>query len=226
MRNFIVLAFLLAATPGWAQDVPNDFATVQAVFATGQHNLTTNEGSCAFTDAVVRALHQKDGNWGHILKTTPKNGCYGEGKGHAVYFILYRSSLRGVDIIRQQGAPDAGISWQVNPGAGEPTDCDMTGCWWAPLIGTPPTPPAPPTPPSLPPTPPLDLSSLHKAIGDVRLDLVRIESQVQAIATSLEEHRAAERSFRDKVVGFLTDSKTISIVLGIIAGRYIVPGGN
>ena len=223
MRKLLVL-FLLIAAPSWAQDVPNDFAIVQAVFATGQHNLTTNEGSCVFTDAVVRALHQKDGNWGHILKAPPQNGCYG-GKGHAVDFILYRSSLRGVDIIRQQGAPDAGVSWQVNPGVGLPSDCSGTGCWWAPLIGTPPTPPpTPPTPPT--PTPPLDLSSLHKAIGDVRLDLVRIESQVQAIATSLEEHRVATRSFRDKVLGFLKDSRTISIVAGILAGRYIVPGGN
>ena len=104
----------------------------------------------------------------------------------------------------------------------------MTGCWWAPLIGTPPTPPTPPVPPTPPtqPTPPLDLSSLHKAIGDVRLDLVRIESQVQAIAASLEEHRAATRSFRDKVLGFLKDSRTISIIAGILAGRYVVPGGN
>ena len=117
MRNLMFLAFLFVATPGWAQDVPNDFAVVQTVFATGQHNLTTNEGSCIFTDAVVRALHQKDANWGHILKSPPQNGCYG-GKGHAVDFILYRASLRGVDIIRQQGASDAGISWQVNPGAG------------------------------------------------------------------------------------------------------------
>ena len=136
----------------------------------------------------------------------------------------------GVDIIMYQDGTVVDILGGGNEGPNTPM--------WITLLPSPPSswrppfdpgdvasPPEPP-PPSVPPTPPLDLSSLHKAIGDVRIDLVRIESQVQAIATSLEEHRAASRSFRDKVVGFLKDSRTISIVAGIIAGRYVVPGGN
>lgn len=92
-----------------------------------------------------------------------------------------------------------------------------------------------PTPPPSPPVPPSDdlasirakleqISTQLQGIGDIKIDLIRIEGEVKDIGTSLEAHRTASRSLRDQVFGFLKNSKTIAVVVGILAGKFVIPG--
>ena len=74
----------------------------------------------------------------------------------------------------------------------------------------------PPLPPPAPPIPPSPVPPDNE-------QLTRIEKKVDAIAESLEAHRAASRSLRDRVLGFLRDPRTIATALGILAGRLVVP---
>lgn len=48
--------------------------------------------------------------------------------------------------------------------------------------------------------------------------------QIITVANNLEAHRVAERAFKDRVVGFLKDPKTIATILGILAGKFVLPG--
>lgn len=91
-----------------------------------------------------------------------------------------------------------------------------------PLPDPPTLPPTPPTPPTPPPTPPATTPQLDRIEAGVQ----EIRGEVQAIHQSLEAHRAASRSLRDQVLGFLKDPRTITTVLGILAGRFLMPGGN
>ena len=74
-------------------------------------------------------------------------------------------------------------------------------------------------PPSPPPTPPIPLPP---SLPDNE-QLMRIEQKIDKVAESLEAHRAASRSLRDQIVGFLRDPRTIATALGILAGRLVVP---
>lgn len=169
----LLVTFICAPLVRAAQDAPPDhFAIVQQVYATGLHDLTTEQGACRFTDAVVRALHEENPSWGHVLKERPRGGCYGGAKGHAFDAVLYRGLGRSVDIIFQQGVPGARPQWLVNDDHYAASDCNGTGCWWIPDDAH--VPPAPP---------PVDLAPILTR-------LAALEAWVERAQQQLEELRA------------------------------------
>lgn len=82
--------------------------------------------------------------------------------------------------------------------------------------------PPPPSPPSPPVT--IDLSGVHSRLDAMQTEILDIKERVDAVAVSLEAHRVAERKFRDQVIGFFKDSRTIAVIIGVLSGKFIIPG--
>jgi hypothetical protein len=124
--------------------VPNDLATIQAVYAAGSYNLSTHDGCGKFVEASCIALHAKDPRWGHLKKTggTQYNGHSHDG-------CLYLSDTPGqsvhVDMIASAEAPGAYVYW--NPDIPRYSASDWYAPSGAPVPGPGPTPgPACPDP--------------------------------------------------------------------------------
>lgn len=140
---------------------PNDFPVVQAVYATGQYDLSTHDGVCAFTEAVVIALHAKDAKWGHLKKHAGQTQC----SGHAEDAALYKDSplpgtLQAVDFVAGAGAPGARPAWQPDTPRYSEQD------WYAPS-GVPGPTPIPTPPPNTVPYHPYDGDQKYVKVTEV-----------------------------------------------------------
>lgn len=173
-------------------------------------DFTHGPGECGRFEITKRVAWALRGEGvGLLLKTGAQNKCNEENStdspGYGVDVIMYADGVV-VDILGGGSEGPNTPLWLVNPvpaplsswrSSFDPGDGPVS-----PL----PTPPIPPAPPTDPDT------------------LTRIEHKIDDIATSLEAHRVATRNFADKVLGFLKDPRTIMTVVGIVAGRFVVPG--
>jgi hypothetical protein len=80
-------------------------AVIQAVYDTGDHDLSTHDGCGRFTEACCTELHAQDPMWGHIRKTGGQN----QYNGHAVdaVYLLAGSGAGVYDIIHDSVSPNA-----------------------------------------------------------------------------------------------------------------------
>lgn len=98
--------------------VPDYSNIVNAVKTNGNYNLETHDGCGIFCEAVVKALHSADPNFGHLKKTGAQNNY----NGHALDVTLYRATGQTVDFVYSGGDPGAHPSWSVNEGDNYPAD--------------------------------------------------------------------------------------------------------
>lgn len=124
--------------------VPNDFAVVTAVYASGEYDLTTHDGQAEFVDAVVRRLHAVNKRWGHLRKSPAQTNIHGHAEDAALYLSDEPGQSQAVDFIASAGTPQARPAWQVDQPRYSKSD------WLDPnehdLPAPPPTPPYPPYP--------------------------------------------------------------------------------
>ena len=220
---WIAFAGWLIAAPASA-DYRDERQTVLDVYRDYPGLITKATPCGVFVDQVAHRLNRKDGvlRWGRKAREADGDNpncdalTYlndGVNRAHkTIIDIISLSAKNGID------SPNARPAWQEflgdNPGNGywtEPETPDRD------VVVPVPDPPAPPPPPPIP------VVDLLKAITDVRIDLIRVETKIDTITESLEAHRAASRSLRDRVLGFLRDPRTIATALGILAGRLAVP---
>lgn len=93
--------------------VPNDFAVVEGVYATGHYDLKTHAGHAAFVDASVLALHAHDPNWGHLKKKPGQTNIHGHGEDSALY-KQPNNQAQAVDFIGGAGGPTPTLQWGVD----------------------------------------------------------------------------------------------------------------
>ena len=222
---WIALVLLIPST-SLAQPI-NRLATVRAVKAriSPTIDLTHGPGECGRFEVTKRvAWALRHDGVGLLLKTGAQNKCNEENStespGYGVDVIMYADGIV-VDILGGGNEGPNTPLWLVNP-----VPAPLSS-WRPPFdpgddsLPPPLPPPIPPTPD--PPPPPIPVVDLLKAITDLRIDLIRVETKIDTITESLEAHRAASRSLRDRVLGFLRDPRTIATALGILAGRLAVP---
>lgn len=127
--------------------LPNLKHVVQSVRDLVEWDFSTQDGLCAYSGAVVTALHATDPDFVYLKKKKPKNGCYppGANEGRAVDAVLYLPTGQAVDFIINAGPGSANaVTWGTEDPVGKygPED------GFAPTSGTPiPTPGTPPDPP-------------------------------------------------------------------------------
>lgn len=107
-------------------------AIVNAVYARGGFDLTTDEGCGKFTEAVVLQLRSEDVKWGHIRKSPGQHHVVDpQGNLHAVDALMSHFDGRVFDIVVDSAAPGAKPGWQ-DKGIGD------LNAWFAPQDGPPP----------------------------------------------------------------------------------------
>lgn len=94
--------------------VPNDYAVISAVYASGDYDLKTHEGHAAFVDAAVRALHGVDANWGHLKKKPGQANIHGHGEDSVLY-KLPDGTAWAVDFIQAAGGANPSLRWGPDP---------------------------------------------------------------------------------------------------------------
>lgn len=109
----LLIALLLISAPAFAQ-VPNDKAVVDAVFASGQYDLTTHDGQAAFVDAAVLALHKHDAKWGHLKKQPNQTNIHLHAEDAALYLSSTAGQSQAVDFIGDAGGSNPSIVWGVD----------------------------------------------------------------------------------------------------------------
>lgn len=158
--------------------VPNLKHVVQQVRDSQAWDFSTKEALCAYSNAVVMALHAADPNFGHLKKSAGQNHCTDpEGRFCAVDVALHKATGSVVDFIGSAGINQPNpVTWNVGPEGEYSTDK-----WFAPVpnLGT--TVPNPGTPD--PPLPdPADLVArrlveLQAELSATRLRVTMLESQ-------------------------------------------------
>lgn len=221
MRTKIVWVFSLSfllLLPAFSTAAPHPERI--SVIAQAKADLTatgrTFTTACdAFAIVELAAWRMRDEGAG-LLDKPGGNNC----RGFAVDIIAYPDGAIYDVLIAQtvQNVP----AWQV-PGAGVVDPSRYRAAHdpeFDTLPPTPPTPPTPPVPPSSDIGPRLDVlqSTLYNEIHATRVEVAEMRA-------SLEEHRKVSRSLYDRALGVLKDPRTITMVLGVLAGRYVVPGG-
>lgn len=169
--------------------VPNLRHIVQAVRESRAWDFTTEAGLCAYSDAVVMALHRHDPNFRHLKKRKPQNGCYPEGSihGRSVDAALYVPTGQAIDFIihAEPGSANA-VSWGTSDPVGKYAEADG----FIPDLGTNvPNPgpilPPPVEPPDPRPIPPADLGLLLERIDRVTTSTVALSGVVDALAVEI-----------------------------------------
>ena len=225
MHKYWLALVLLIPSTSLAQPI-NRLATVRAVKAriSPTIDLTHGPGECGRFEVTKRvAWELRAEGAGFLAKTGAQNKCNErnttESPGYGVDILMYTDGTV-VDILGGGSEGPNTPLWLILSPA-------PLSSWRPPFdpgddsLPPPLPPPIPPTPD--PPPPPIPVVDLLKAITDVRIDLIRVETKIDTITESLEAHRAASRSLRDRVLGFLRDPRTIATALGILAGRLAVP---
>ena len=217
MHKYWLALVLLAPSTSLAQPI-NRLSTVQAVKAriSPTIDLTHGPGECGRFEVTKRvAWELRAEGAGFLAKTGAQNKCNEhnttESPGYGVDILMYTDGTV-VDILGSgSDGPNTPLWLVLSPAP--------LSSWRAPFDpGDDGLPPFPLTPD--PPPPPIPVVDLLKAITDLRLDLIRVETKIDIIAESLEAHRAATRHFADKVVSFLKDPRTILTVVGVLTGRF------
>lgn len=110
--------------------IPTLIAIVQVVRDSRQWDFSSDEGVCAFSHAVVVALHTANADFGHLRKRADQNHCVDPlGRNVAVDVTLYRPTGQVVDFIRNVGpGTENAVAWTVGP-VNEYTVAD----WLAPV---------------------------------------------------------------------------------------------
>lgn len=113
--------------------VPNLQSVVQTVRDSRAWDFTTKTGLCAYSHAVVEALHAADANIGHLVKSEAQNHCTdAQGRRHAVDVALYRPTGQIIDFISSAGfgdpPPANAVTWTVGPEGEYPETS-----WFAPV---------------------------------------------------------------------------------------------
>jgi hypothetical protein len=98
------------------------------VYATGNYNLATKLGCCAFTEECARRLHAIDPNWGHVKKTSGQESCARttQPELHAVDAVFHKGIPEARDIITSSGVPGAAPAWNL-------TGTPPASLWFAPV---------------------------------------------------------------------------------------------
>lgn len=194
----LILSIVVGTTPLWAQGThPTRAPIVAQAKADLEAAGTTLTTPCGAFSIVELATWRMREEQAGLLEKPGGNNC----RGFAVDIVVYPDG-EIYDVLIAQTVKNI-PAWQV-PGAGV-VDPSRYRPAHDPEFDAVPIPPTPPATPD---------------------QLTRIETKVDALAVSLEEHRAASRSLVSRALGFARDPRTITMVLGILAGRYVVPGGN
>ena len=165
------------------------------------HTFTTPCDAFAIVELAAWRMREEGAG---LLDKPGGNNC----RGFAVDIIAYPDGAI-YDVLIAQTVENI-PAWQV-PGAGV-VDPSRYRAAHDPEFDT----GLPPTPPSTPPATTPQLDRIEAGVQEIR-------GEVQAIHQSLEEHRRVSRSLYDRALGFLKDPKTITLVLGVLAGRFAVP---
>lgn len=91
--------------------VPNHFDTVQQVFNAGTWDLESTTGCGLFTEAVVRALRQRDARWHHLKKNPGQNNYDGHAVDNGLYVVDAPALSIAVDFVRGSAEAGATIAW-------------------------------------------------------------------------------------------------------------------
>jgi hypothetical protein len=137
--------------------VPNLKHVVQQVRDAQAWDFSTKEALCAYSNAVVVALHAADPNFGHLKKSAGQNHCTdAEGRFCAVDVALYKPTGQVIDFIGSAGINQPNpVTWNVGPEGEYPADK-----WFAPVASG-----EPPAPTPIPePAPVVDLEPLRQRI--------------------------------------------------------------
>ena len=151
---------------------------VQDVRDRGGWDFTTQAGLCAYSRAVITALHLVDPEWGFLTKTEGQNHCdLAPGVFVAVDAALYRATGEIVDFIGSAGygtpPPENAVAWSVGP-LGE-----YGPARWL----------APDPRPASPPGPGPDPSPVLPPAVDLTLRVVELELALIAVRALLETYR-------------------------------------
>lgn len=187
----VSLTILGLASPAFAQQ-----SIVQLVRDRGGWDFRTKAGLCAYSNAVVVALHAADPAYGHLSKSEGQNHCVDPiGRNVAVDAAFYKPTGQAFDFIGSAGYGDPPPENKVWWGTEDPVGKYAPADWLEPVAGAPAPPPivvAPPpvvtpppvvvVPPPVTPPPPVDLNAAALA-------------EIKALATEavqeIKAHRAA-----------------------------------
>lgn len=130
--------------------IPNLKHIVQSVRDSHAWDFSIREGLCAYSNAVVVALHEADPDFGHLLKSSGQNHCLEPGgRRRAVDAALYKPTGQAVDFIGNAGVGSANtVTW----GTGDPEGKYGPDKWFAPMAS------GEPVPVPIPDLPPEDLT--------------------------------------------------------------------
>ena len=168
--------------------VPNLLHVVEEVYARGW-DFTTKAGLCAYSDAVVSALHATDQRFGHLTKAEGQTHCVdAQGRRHAVDVAFFKDTGQVIDFIISAGfgtpPPPNTPSWHEGPDGEYPPEQ-----WFAPGGTVPPPDPEPP--------PDDELEARVTALeADVRALGVRVTQQ----AADLDAYRQRMEAINENAV--------------------------
>ena len=189
MRKLLIVLALTFIPVAVSAQVPNHSNVPRELFASGQFNLTTPEGTGVFTDTVICTLNQIDSNWGNLRKNPGQTQIHGHAEDAALYRNLNGLST-AVDFIGGSGGPNPQPGWIVDAPR-------YTIDFWNPPhnCGTVPAPgpnPGPTPSPQVPPTQvdlaPLveRLDRLERALAELSLQSASLGSTIRQIADRQE----------------------------------------
>jgi hypothetical protein len=168
--------------------VPNLKAIVQQVRNSRAWDFTMKAGLCAYSNAVVVALHAADPRFIHLGKTASQNHCVDPlGRRHAVDAALFVETGQAMDFIENASfgllRPANNVTWGTKDPVGKyPPDRGFVP------VGEVPPPPEeePELPPDPIPPPPSDLGTQMR-LNAINLELEALHDLLESQALQIRE---------------------------------------
>jgi hypothetical protein len=185
-RLLLVVSLTLAVVaPAFAQQ-----SIVQMVRDRGGWDFRTKAGLCAYSNAVVVALHAANPDYGQLLKSEGQNHCVDPlGRNVAVDATLYRPTGQAFDFIGSAGFGDPPPENKVWWGTEDPVGKYSAAEWLEPSAGVGGPPPVV-TPPPVVVVPPPVSAPVNDPVLPVALDIQRLANAIYAFDVA---HDAADR---------------------------------
>lgn len=204
----VVLAVTVAlASSAGAQTHPGDVSWI----AEAKAQVENLQGPCGAFQIINRAA------WNHrevglgVMAKPQGTHCEwppGSGQFYSVDWLLYPDGAGGDMLINAETANTP--TWTLS------APNEEVATHWRPPVGSESSPPLPPPPP-----PAFDV---QEALLAIQAQNRETQQAIEVVRASLEAHRQVSRDWVNRTLSFLKDPKTIAVVLGILAGKFVVPG--
>jgi len=160
------------------------------------------------------AWHLRAEGWGLHLKTGGNRCPQPEGVSISCDILVHGPTLSVYDVLQDENIPVYQYKGVIN-------DIRNFVAPTPPSAPVPPTPPVPPATP-VPPVPPaIDWTPRFDALD---LKVGEIDTRIQHIEVVVVELDAKVVSAWRRVFGFLKDPRTLAVVGGLLAGKFVWPG--